>query len=129
MKLSPFVWETPVVAGAFLIGAMAASQAGWSGAEAITFQCLLYVVGDLNRRAGEAETLQWQFERATANLMVCRPETPCDAMGFHEQQLPWLNRLSQELHSIDDFILWFYTPLALPAYTNRSQSLFPEPPF
>lgn len=39
MKIMPSVWKilwkTPVVAGALVIGSMAANQAGWSGAEAI----------------------------------------------------------------------------------------------
>jgi hypothetical protein len=36
VKIPPFVWKPPVVVGALLIGAVAASQAGWSGAEAIS---------------------------------------------------------------------------------------------
>jgi hypothetical protein len=35
VKVPTFVWKTPVVVGALLVGALAASQAGWSGAEAI----------------------------------------------------------------------------------------------
>jgi hypothetical protein len=35
VKIPPFVWKPPVVAGALLVGAFAANQAGWSGAEAI----------------------------------------------------------------------------------------------
>jgi hypothetical protein len=33
--MPPLVWKTPLVAGALLVGALAANQAGWSGAEAI----------------------------------------------------------------------------------------------
>jgi hypothetical protein len=35
MKTPPLVWKIPLVAGALLIGAIAANQAGWSGAEVI----------------------------------------------------------------------------------------------
>jgi hypothetical protein len=35
VKIPPFAWKTTVVAAALLIGALAANQAGWSGAEAI----------------------------------------------------------------------------------------------
>lgn len=35
MKTTPLVWKVPLVAGAVLIGTIAANQAGWSGAEVI----------------------------------------------------------------------------------------------
>jgi hypothetical protein len=38
MKITPFIrnlWKPPAVAAAFVIGSMAANQAGWSGAELI----------------------------------------------------------------------------------------------
>jgi hypothetical protein len=33
--MPPFVWKIPLVAGALLVGAFAANQAGWSGAEVV----------------------------------------------------------------------------------------------
>jgi hypothetical protein len=33
MQFFPFVWKTPVVIGALLVGSFGASQVGWSGAE------------------------------------------------------------------------------------------------
>ncbi len=47
MKTPSFVWKTPVVAVALLIGALAASQAGWSGAEAIASRGDAGVISDL----------------------------------------------------------------------------------
>lgn len=63
----------------------------------------------------------WQFENAAPNITICRPATPSQAPGFHEQQLPHLLHLMQELPGrlgIDEYVLWFYTPLALPAVSG-----------
>jgi len=50
-------------------------------------------------------------------VQVLRPHTPVDAAGFHDDQLPVLRPLVAEYlreHGIDDYIVWFYTPMALP---------------
>ncbi len=67
---------------------------------------------------GESDQPYWEFEQPLPNVTVCRPVTPENAAGFHEQQLPYLMKLVQELPSrqnLDEYILWFYTPLALQA--------------
>ncbi len=51
------------------------------------------------------------------NLEVLRPHTTIDAPGFHDAQLPELQPLLSEYlrdFRIDDYIVWFYTPMALP---------------
>lgn len=51
------------------------------------------------------------------NVEVLRPHTTVDAAGFHDDQLPELTHLLAEyLHdfSIEDYLVWFYTPMALP---------------
>ena len=51
------------------------------------------------------------------NVEVLRPHTTIDAPGFHDAQLPELQPLLIEyLHDfgIEDYIVWFYTPMALP---------------
>jgi hypothetical protein len=57
MKVPPFVWKTPVVAGALLVGALAANQAGWSGAEAIASRGDAGFVTDLFFALGAAGCL------------------------------------------------------------------------
>jgi len=51
------------------------------------------------------------------HLEVLVPRTPVHAPGFHDDQLPVLKRLLTELlgaRGIDDYVVWFYTPMALP---------------
>ena len=51
------------------------------------------------------------------NVEVLRPHTTVDAVGFHDDQLPELKHLLAEYlsdFSIDDYLVWFYTPMALP---------------
>ncbi|MGZ9030024.1 MAG: FAD-dependent oxidoreductase [Burkholderiaceae bacterium] len=51
------------------------------------------------------------------NVEVLRPHTTVDAAGFHDTQLPELQPLLAEYlrdFGIDDYIAWFYTPMALP---------------
>jgi UDP-galactopyranose mutase len=59
----------------------------------------------------------WSFSRPLSNLLVCRPRTNCEAQGFHRDQLPQLSRLVGELikqEHLQDYVLWFYTPMAEP---------------
>jgi glycosyltransferase involved in cell wall biosynthesis len=51
------------------------------------------------------------------NVRVLRPQTPVDAAGFHDDQLPVLSPLLTDWlqeQGIDDYVVWFYTPMALP---------------
>jgi UDP-galactopyranose mutase len=49
------------------------------------------------------------------NILVCQPHTPVDMPGFHDDQLPHLQKLMRQLiRDYDDHIAWFYTPMALP---------------
>ncbi len=52
-----------------------------------------------------------------ANVEVLRPHTTINAPGFHDDQLPELKPLLTEYlrdFSITDYMVWFYTPMALP---------------
>ncbi|HJV63829.1 MAG TPA: glycosyltransferase [Albitalea sp.] len=52
-----------------------------------------------------------------AGVTVLEPMTPVDAAGFHDDQLPTLRPLVADYlreHGIDDYVVWFYTPMALP---------------
>jgi glycosyltransferase involved in cell wall biosynthesis len=52
-----------------------------------------------------------------SNVEVLRPHTTVDTVGFHDDQLPELKHLLAEYlkdFSIDNYVVWFYTPMALP---------------
>ncbi len=56
-----------------------------------------------------------------AGVEVLRPHTPIDADGFHDDQLPVLKPLLVDYlaaRGIDDYFVWFYTPMALPLLTD-----------
>ena len=51
------------------------------------------------------------------NIDVLCPYTPVEAIGFHDDQLSVLKPLLAEYlteHGIDDYLVWFYTPMPLP---------------
>src|SRR5437868_2565956 len=61
--------------------------------------------------------LKWEFIESPEGVLVCRPHTPCSAPGFHQDQMPYLEQLVDELverEALDDYVLWFYSPMALP---------------
>jgi glycosyltransferase involved in cell wall biosynthesis len=58
-----------------------------------------------------------EFRNPCDNVMVVRPVTPVDAHGFHDDQLALLRPLLQQLledEALEDYLVWFYTPMALP---------------
>ena len=68
----------------------------------------LYVEG------GEPQILR---QPQSENLEVLVPQTPVRAPGFHDDQLPVLEPLVRRYlaeHGIEDYVVWFYTPMALP---------------
>lgn len=49
------------------------------------------------------------------NVTVYTPHTPVKAAGFHDDQLPYLKPLIRQLITdFEDYIVWFYTPMAIP---------------
>ena len=65
----------------------------------------------------DSSSPHWEFQRPEANVLVCRPYTPVRAAGFHDEQIPYLRELVQDLIPAEisgEYILWFYTPMALP---------------
>jgi UDP-galactopyranose mutase len=60
-----------------------------------------------------------RFDRSSQgpNIEVLVPRTPVQAQGFHDEQLPFLEPLLVDYlreNGIDDYLVWFYTPMALP---------------
>ncbi len=59
----------------------------------------------------------WRFQHPHPNVTVCTPQTPSSAPGFADEQFPYIQELlSQLLESehLEDYVLWFYTPMPLP---------------
>ena len=57
------------------------------------------------------------------NLRVCRPHTPSSAAGFHDEQLRYLKPLLEKWiddAQLTDYLVWFYTPMALPLAQDLS---------
>ncbi len=58
------------------------------------------------------------WERIKAgNVLVCRPHTPLMECGFNDLQKPTLQDLISQLireENLERYVVWFYTPLALP---------------
>lgn len=64
-----------------------------------------------------AASPEWQFDHPHPNVLVCRPQSPSSAPGFHDEQLPYLRTLLRQLveqEHLEEYVLWFYTPMALP---------------
>ncbi|MDP9052406.1 MAG: FAD-dependent oxidoreductase [Acidobacteriota bacterium] len=58
-----------------------------------------------------------EMSHAAANVLVCRPHTTVPECGFHDAQLPVLQRLLDQLmtdHGLTDPVVWLYTAMALP---------------
>jgi len=73
--------------------------------------------------SGTSEAPEWQIARPEPNVLVCRPRTPSNAPGFADEQMPYLRQLVRQLieqEHIEGYILWFYTPMALPLAEDLS---------
>ena len=59
----------------------------------------------------------WDVREASPNVFVCKPHTPTVGHGFTDAQFPVLRELIAQLleqQKINDYVIWFYTPMALP---------------
>lgn len=66
---------------------------------------------------GSSERPEWEFFNPAPGILVCRPHTPSSAPGYSAQQLPYIKQLLHELielQNLDTYLVWFYTPMALP---------------
>src|SRR3569833_3025633 len=84
---------------------------------------ILYIEEPILSESGKPE---WSFQEALPNITVCRPHTPCEARGFHPEQTPWLKQLLRDLlqeQALAEYVLWIYTPLAVPAAAELRPAL------
>lgn len=59
----------------------------------------------------------WEKTQVGANLLVYRPHTSSRNPGYSTEQMPALRQLVRELvqdEEIEDYVAWFYSPMALP---------------
>src|SRR6266849_5134888 len=59
----------------------------------------------------------WERLTPEPNIFVYRPHTPASGPGFSESQIPYLKILLKELiekENLENCVVWFYTPMALP---------------
>lgn len=72
-------------------------------------------------RAGES---RMEISNPVDNVTVCKPITPIDMPGFHDDQLPYLKDKVRDIARDDQgYIVWFYTPMALPLLQELKPSL------
>lgn len=65
----------------------------------------------------------WEINRAAPGILVCRPHTPVADPGFCDAQTPALTRLMNLLlikEKVTEYVVWFYTPMALPLVDRLS---------
>lgn len=58
-----------------------------------------------------------EFIETPSGVTVCKPHTTVTSPGFHDDQLPAMEMLLEDLvdqHGLEDPIVWLYTPMALP---------------
>jgi UDP-galactopyranose mutase len=76
---------------------------------------VVFIEEPLRCEAGQIP--HWRFERSTPSVLVCTPFTTIDSPGFSAGQLNELGSLIDqllELEALRNFIVWLYTPMALP---------------
>lgn len=67
-----------------------------------------------------------EIQHVGANIRVARPHTPIHAPGYHDDQLPEIAALVQDLvleEDLDDYMVWFYTPMAFPLLKRLDPSV------
>src|SRR5437764_25959 len=65
----------------------------------------------------ESASPSWDRKQVENQVLVCRPRTPVHSPGFHDDQIPFLKDLITQLideEHLEEYVLWFYTPMALP---------------
>jgi UDP-galactopyranose mutase len=69
----------------------------------------------------DAGPARFEHNQVLPNLSVLRPLTPVEAPGFHDDQLSVLKPMLRDhfrAHPVDEPLVWFYTPMALPLLTQ-----------
>src|SRR2546422_774955 len=67
--------------------------------------------------ADENAAPRWEKTSPQKNVFVFRPRTPSPSRGYSDEQLFYLKPLVADLireENLSDYVLWFYTPMALP---------------
>lgn len=73
--------------------------------------------------AGDTLNAFMQVNHPVSNITVYTPHTPAAAPGFSDSQLPYLHSLVNKLirdERLENYVVWFYTPMALPLLQSLS---------
>lgn len=65
--------------------------------------------------------LRMECSTPEKNVTVCRPHSPRRGHGFSDEQLPYVRNLLRKLvrqEKLENYIVWFYTPMAMPLADN-----------
>jgi UDP-galactopyranose mutase len=65
----------------------------------------------------ESGAAYWEIRKPEPGLVICCPHTPAQVGGYSDEQIPFLFSLLNQLiaqENIQNYVLWFYTPMALP---------------
>jgi protoporphyrinogen oxidase/glycosyltransferase involved in cell wall biosynthesis len=72
-----------------------------------------------------ASQQQLEISEPAPNVRVCRPHSTITSTGFHDDQIPILQQMLTELlerEQIEDYAVWFYSPMALPLMKDLAPS-------
>ena len=78
---------------------------------------VLFIEEPIPSPATDPGRASWRIQHPQPNVTVCTPQTPASSPGFADEQLPYLRELLAQLiesEHLEDYVLWFYTPMALP---------------
>ena len=70
-----------------------------------------------------AERDYLEISEPSPNVRVCRPHSTITSSGFHDDQIPTLQEMVLDLlktEQIEDYGVWFYSPMALPLMRDLS---------
>ncbi|GFO68178.1 glycosyl transferase [Geomonas limicola] len=84
---------------------------------------IIFIEEPIHRETSHAE---FELSRPEPGVLVCKPVTPSSQAGFHDDQIPWIAQLLQELlanEGISRYLAWFYTPMALPLLRHLKPQL------
>ena len=68
----------------------------------------------------------WEYRDGGADVTVACPHTPVGAPGFHDDQIPLVAGLLPQLmedQNVDQYLVWVYTPLAMPLVSTLAPKL------
>jgi UDP-galactopyranose mutase len=63
----------------------------------------------------------WERRDPNPGVSTYQPHTPIECPGYSDEQIPYLSQMLERLlaaENLDDYLAWFYTPMAIPLLEN-----------